>query len=300
MAKRTYNVKSYLSQEVITLDDDGNVVPGTLAERHGSLIDGGANGGLCGNDVEILEHTLQRCDVVGIAQNTVADLPIVQCAGKTETMNGTPIILIFNQYANKGDGHTIHSCSQLRHFGCVVDDVPRAVGGHQRIITPCGAQIPLAVKDGLCQMLLEKPTRAELETLPRIVMTSDVPWDPSILDTEHYDDYTFENQIEALQEFYLDPDFDRDGCFDHEVMVEYCVRHACEALVQRHIPRYDNLRPYLGYIPVERVKKTFENTTQWYCASTRLPFRHHFQLRFPAANVRRLREMVATAPFFCD
>jgi hypothetical protein len=296
MAKRTYHVKSYLSTEEPALNEEGDLYPPDKGPL-GSLIDGGANGGLCGSDVEILEYTLQHCDVVGIAQNTVTNLPIVQCAGKTHTMDGDDVILIFNQYASKGDGHTIHSCSQLRHFGSVVDDVPRAVGGHQRIITPCGKHIPLAVRDGLCHMALSKPTRADLEKLPKIIMTSDVPWDPRILDTDLFDEH--EETREAQQEYHLDPDFD-DGDVDHEVMVEYCVRHAFEAMVKRHIPRYDKLRPYLGYIPVERVKKTFENTTQWYRASTRLPFRHHFKSRFPAANVRRLNEMVATDTFFSD
>ena len=131
-------------------------------------------------------------------------------------------------------------------------------------------------------MVLSKPTRADLEKLPMIIMMSDVPWDPRILDTEPFDEH--EETREAQQEFHLNPDFD-DGEYDHEVIVEYCVRHAFETMVKRHVPCYDNLRPYLGYIPVERVKKTFENTTQWYRASTRLPFRHHFKSRFPAANV---------------
>ena len=43
----------------------------------GSLIDGRANGGLCGSDVVILLETGQRCDVTGITNNAVTDLPIV-------------------------------------------------------------------------------------------------------------------------------------------------------------------------------------------------------------------------------
>ena len=62
MAKRTYHVKSYLSTEDVTIDDYGDVI-GNDEPPLGSLIDGGANGGLCGSDVEILEYTLQRCDV---------------------------------------------------------------------------------------------------------------------------------------------------------------------------------------------------------------------------------------------
>lgn len=116
MAKRTYHVKSYLLTEEVIIDDYGNMVTNDKCPL-GSLIDGGANGGLCGSDIEILEYTLQRCNVVGITQNAVADLPIVQCAGKTHTMDREDVILIFNQYASKGNGRKIHSCSQLLHFG---------------------------------------------------------------------------------------------------------------------------------------------------------------------------------------
>jgi hypothetical protein len=57
----------------------------------GSLIDGGANGGLCGSDVLILSETGQRCDVTGITNNAVTDLPIVQAAGLIQSSIG-PVI----------------------------------------------------------------------------------------------------------------------------------------------------------------------------------------------------------------
>ncbi len=74
-------------------------------------------------------------------------------------------------------------------FGSIVDDVPWAVGGHQRIITPCGKHIPLAVKDALCHMVLTKPTCSDLEELSKIIMMSDVPWDPRILDGKPFDEH---------------------------------------------------------------------------------------------------------------
>jgi hypothetical protein len=88
--------------------------------------------------------------------------------------------------------------------------------------------------------------------------------------------------------------------FDHQARVDYCSLHAHEASVHRHDPQYEAMRPYLGWVNLERVKKTFENTTQWFRASVRLPFRHHFKSRFPAANVPRLHETVATDTFFSD
>ncbi len=74
-------------------------------------------------------------------------------------------------------------------------------------------------------------------------MMSIVPWDPRILDTGPlFDEH--EETHEAQQEFRLNPDFDDDKV-DHEVMVEYCVRHTFETMVKRHVPRYNNLHPYL-------------------------------------------------------
>jgi hypothetical protein len=69
-----HHVKSYLSTEEVTINDYGDVVTNNQGPL-GSLIDGGANDGLCGSDVAILEYTLQRCDVVGITQK--------QCRGFT-------------------------------------------------------------------------------------------------------------------------------------------------------------------------------------------------------------------------
>jgi dTDP-D-glucose 4,6-dehydratase len=57
-------------------------------------------------------------------------------------------------------------------------------------------------------------------------------------------------------------------------------------------PNYDRLRPYLGWINVERIQETLRNTTQWFRADSRWPLRHHFKTRFPAANVPRLNETV--------
>jgi hypothetical protein len=85
------------------------------------LIDGGANGGLCGSGVKILLETGQRCDVTGITNNAVTDLPIVQAAGLNQSSIG-PIIGIFNQYASIGNGKSVHSCAQLQSFGTLIDE----------------------------------------------------------------------------------------------------------------------------------------------------------------------------------
>jgi len=108
----------------------------------GSLVDGGANGGLCGGDMLVIEETGALCDVTGIAEQTVTNLKLVKACGKIHTMNGT-IIGVFHQYANLGRGRTIHAPGQLRHMGHFVDDSSRFQGGCQCLITICGRIIPL-------------------------------------------------------------------------------------------------------------------------------------------------------------
>jgi hypothetical protein len=76
------------------------------AARHGhngSLIDGGANGGISGSDVRELDQTLNHADVSGLAEHAVTDLPIVTAAGVLQSSQGY-IIGTFNQYAHLGTG----------------------------------------------------------------------------------------------------------------------------------------------------------------------------------------------------
>jgi hypothetical protein len=69
----------------------------------GSLIDGGANGGLSGSDVVVLAETFLTADVTGIADNTLQKVPVCTVAGLIKTKHG-PIIGVFNQYAIHGTG----------------------------------------------------------------------------------------------------------------------------------------------------------------------------------------------------
>jgi hypothetical protein len=48
-------------------------------------------------------------------------------------------------------------------------------------------QIPLDIIGGLPYLRCRKPTDEEVATLPNIIMTSDVEWDPSVYD-HHIDD----------------------------------------------------------------------------------------------------------------
>ena len=112
----------------------------------GVLVDGGANGGLAGDDVCILEtDPLAKVDVTDIGDEVFKAMPIVQCAGLVQTMDKGKIIFIMSQYAQHKSGRTIHSKNQMESFGCHVLDSSQNHRGKQSVITPEGYVIPLHI-----------------------------------------------------------------------------------------------------------------------------------------------------------
>jgi hypothetical protein len=147
------------------------------------LIDSKANGGLAGDDVRILdinEHI--KIDVTGIANNDIDNLKLAQVAGVVNTMSDGPAVLIFLQYTLYRKGRMIHSKMQMEHFGCLVNDCARINGDTQSLVTPEGHGIPLSIREGLFYMDMHAPNNQEMETLPHVFVTSDSPWDPSVID----------------------------------------------------------------------------------------------------------------------
>jgi hypothetical protein len=157
-------------------------------------------------------------------------------------------------------------------------------------------------------MDMRPPSDVELATLPHVFMTSDVPWQPHTLDSEPYDlayldavsdEEELDNWVECA------PDYGEDFT-EHELNIYSCLESHITGTIKppRSIlprkPNFEALRPYLGWISAERVKATLENTTQWFRASCRMPMRRHYKTRFPAANVNRWNEDVATDTFFSD
>jgi hypothetical protein len=231
---------------------------------------------------------------------------LVTAAGFVQTHRG-PAIVFMHQYAGYGKGHTIHSTAQIRAFGTQVHDTPRSQGGQQRIITSEGYHIPLSYRSGLPYMDMRPPTDEELQQLPHIILTSDAVWDPSTLD----DEFSFEEisqdapfDATALD---LDPRVNATGEYtgnlqdDIDLILADCHQtRTVSNTVTVAKPDLELLRPFFGWVPVDRIKKTIDSTTQFARASVRLPMRKHFKSRFPAYNVHRWNESVATDTFFCD
>ena len=153
-----------------------------------SLVDRGANGGVLGSDAYIIETTGRLVSIVGLDNHQVSDIPICTGAGYTRTQHG-PVIIIMHQYAYLGHGKTIHSSVQMEHYKLKVHEKSlKAAGGSQRITTPDGYVFPVDIIQGLPYIKMRRPTEHELQSLPHVIITSDVDWDPSVLDNVINDD----------------------------------------------------------------------------------------------------------------
>ena len=136
------------------------------SSHYGSLIDRGANGGIAGSDVRILERIGRTVSVTGIGNNELPGLDIVTCAALLHTNHGK-VILIMHEYAYYGRGNTIHSPGQIEWFQNTCDDISFHVGGKQVITFLHGYATLLQCRTGLMYMnLLGKPAYADLNTYP--------------------------------------------------------------------------------------------------------------------------------------
>ena len=296
---------------------------GDDTKQVGSLIDGGASGGMSGDDVAVIDYYDRYADVTGCFENQISDIPLATVAGLVESTTG-PVICIFHEYAHLGKGKTIHSIAQLEDFGLEVNERSvknRQKPGKQRIVTPTGRVFPIQIRNGLPKLDMSKPTEEQFETLPHEIMTRDDIWDPSLLDNElDLADFHDCLQIPEDDGFY-DARVDNVGGYAQRYITELMLEHASNNVeqldreaaadyltsrsmnqneVKNKEPDWSALRPCFAFMPTEVLKRTFKVTTQYARNICRLPFRTHLKTRFPAANVPRRSEPVATDTIFSD
>ena len=277
------------------------------SSHYGSLIDRGANGGLASSDVRILERTGRTVSVTGIANHELPGLDIVTCTALLHTNHGK-VILIMHEYAYYGRGNTIHSPGQIEWFQNTCDDKSFHVGGKQVITFLDGYATPLQCRTGLMYMnLLGKPTDTDHNIYPHVLLTGPQEWDPSVLDYTHpttSGDPTW--ALDPSQRGAHDPRIDGFGNFKGRVHHTLTHSPAISTITQHKVAitiqpiDFEKLRPYFGWVNKHTIENTFHKTTQWAVASTRYPMRKHFKSRFPAFNIPRRSEEVATDTIFSD
>ena len=279
----------------------------------GALIDRGANGGLAGPDVRVISRTDRTVDVSGIDNHQMTHLPIVTAGGVASSQRGE-VLVIFNQYAHVPSGRTIHSSTQLESFGLTVDEKSLHLGqGTQSITTPDGYVFPLNFVDGLAYMPLRPFTDHEWSHLPHVVFTSDTEWDPSFTDYNLTDD---PNWFSSTPDHLGDYDFSSHnliGQFSASVISvssTWHLRHSASlgselsahAMVRKPSPKtYHQYRDYFLRASVDTIRKTFDATTQFARSGWITGYiQDTFRAPFPALNVRRRNEPVATDTIYCD
>ena len=164
-----------------------------------ALVDRGANGNIGGSDVTLIELTNKVVNVQGIDEHEIHDIPIATVGGVTNTQHGE-VIAIMHQTAYTGKGHSILAPCQLESFKNNVNEKSIKAGGTQRITTCDGYIHPIDIKNGLSYIALRPFTQKEWDNLPHVMWTSDVEWDPTVLDHNMSDTQDWIEDIQSPME----------------------------------------------------------------------------------------------------
>ncbi|HEY9710825.1 MAG TPA: hypothetical protein V6D48_21645 [Oculatellaceae cyanobacterium] len=160
-------------------------------------------------------------------------------------------------------------------------------------------------------------TDNEWEVLPHVILTADIDWDPSVINYEQEDIEEWFNAVQELGDNTPDPLFDEFGDYKR-------IHHVTEAMLSSSIicnsvitdfysmlklyntsikPRDVNYETYhskFACLPVDIIKYTFDNTTQFYRLTTSTYLKKRYKSPFPACNVHRRSEPVATDTVYAD
>ena len=174
-------------------------------------------------------------------------------------------------------------------------------------------------------------TDHEWDTLPHVIWTSDMDWDPSVLDQSLTDDENWFDAVSDLAETIIASPFDEYGNFtsreaelhffdageefvqdddnlDDTVFSAILHANKHQRIFQLHPtsltkkpPDYESLRPFFLNATADVIKRTFAATTQY--ARTNiggLQLKKTFKTPFPACNIHRRNEAVATDTIYSD
>jgi hypothetical protein len=183
-------------------------------------MDRGANGGIAGTDVRIINTSDRSVDIQGIDNHQITNVSIGTVTALVKSNKGN-VILVLHQYALVGRGHSIHSPAHWEWYKNDVCDKSVHVGGKQRVKTLDGYLIPLSFSNGLPRLEMRPPTDAEFNSLLHVIVTSDQDWNPSLLDFNHdeNDDEWFDT-LEELEQHPYHNLFDEYGNYRKRVLAQ--------------------------------------------------------------------------------
>ena len=138
-----------------------------------------------------------------------------------------------------------------------------------------------------------------------------------MLDNELEDEEEWFNAMEDLPELAPDPFFDEFGDYRHTVavieavqsdpIIETClmtnmsdVFDAYEHNIKPRAVDYQKYQSKFAFLPADIIKHTFEKTTQFYRSTVTPAMKTRYKSPFPACNVHRRSEPVATDTIYSD
>ena len=172
--------------------------------------------------------------------------------------------------------------------------------------------------------ILGKPTDQDLERYPAVHLTGPHEWDPSVLDYTHPSvdrEPPWSNDPNERSAF--DPNFDEFGDYTQKSIQTHSIlddssstltlcptfmanQHdfwTYQHAVNHETPDYEKFRPYFGWVNLDTVQKTMEQSTEWGVSlPNTFPMKKHLKSKNPALNIHipRRHEAVATDTVFSD
>ena len=264
------------------------------------IIDGGCDTTVCGIGWKIIsQDPIRKANLIGYSEDkTDQGIPIGSAITATNLPNGDTILLQVNEAVllskNK---NSLLSCQQVRDFGIQVNDVPRKYGGSQNLhVEQEGISIPFSLNRALLTKNIRVPTDHELQYCEVINLTNDQVWDPEELNDNYEGEMSFINKSEMTCVSATEGNDKKENQDNFLKDLLYPNLNATRREVEKLNP--ENYKRYLGWIPNERIIKTFENSTQHAKNYLQLPLKKHFKSRFPVLNRPRLTETYCTDTFF--
>ena len=132
--------------------------------------------------------------------------------------------------------------------------------------------------------ILGKPTDKDLERYPAVHLTGPHEWDSSVLDYTHpFGDGEPPWSNDSDERSAFDPNFDEFGDYAQRAIQTLSIlddssstltpyptfmanQHefrTYQHAVNHEAPDYEKFRPYFGWVNVDNVQKTMEQSTQW-------------------------------------
>jgi hypothetical protein len=234
-------------------------------------------------------------DVTGIADNTLQQMPVCPVSGHIQTQH-EPIIGVFHKYAHQGTGKTIHlspSCVILAQLS-TIPFVFLVVNNIWKPWMDTSSHCPfvLVYLIWICPHLLRRNWTLipMFSSLARWNYTLKVSMKNILLLTWTLLMMISNTQTTTLAVLMCYGDL-IPSAHQHDVHLR---------TVQPNQPDLATISPNFGGVPRLCIQHTLDPTTQFTRLDTCLPLQKHFKSRFPAANVSRINEVVATNTNFSD